>query len=128
MQQNHVKCIDVRRHSFTQSISPTLSIHYRPVINNTDGQTWTARVFYLLAGVSICFLWYVVCDDLILMQLSTLEIRSSFISVFLFIDSILRNSATINTNQIKDGKEEPLWRTSVHLEEVFLFRSMIGSD
>jgi len=45
------------------------------------------------------------------MRLSTFEIRSSFISVLLFIDSILRNSATINKIEIKGRKEEPLWRT-----------------
>ena len=61
------------------------------------------------------------------MLLSTLEIRSSLISVFLFIDSILINSITINKIEIKDRDEEPLWRTSPHLEEV-LFSSMIGSN
>ena len=61
------------------------------------------------------------------MQLSTLEIRSSFIVVLVLIDSILKNSAIINKNEIKDRNEEPLWRTSPHLEEVFLFGSMIGS-
>jgi len=63
---------------------------------------------YLLSGVFISFLWFVVSDYPISMRLSTLEIRSSFISVFLFIDSILKNSATINNNEIKDRNEEPL--------------------
>ena len=62
------------------------------------------------------------------MRLSTFEIRISFISVFLFIDSILKNSAAINNNEIKDRNEEPFWRTSPHLEEVFVFGSMIGSN
>ena len=86
------------------------------------------QVFYLLSGVSISFLWSSVRGDPILMRLSTMEIRMSFISVFLFIDSILKNSATINNNEIKDRYEEPFWRTSPHLEEVFLFGSMIGSN
>ena len=87
-----------------------------------------SEVFYLHSGVSISFLWCVVCGDPISLQLSTFEIRSSFISVFLFIDSILKNSATINNNEIKDRNDAPLWTTSPHLEEVFLFGSMIGSN
>ena len=94
-------------------------------MNKTDNQK---EVVYLHSGVIISFLWSVVCCDLISMRLSTFEIRSSFISVFLLIDSILKNSATINNNEIKDRNEEPLCRTSPHLEEVFLFGSMIGSN
>ena len=85
------------------------------------------KVFYLLSGASISFLWSVVCGDPISKLLSTFEIRNSLISVFLLIDSILKNSATVNNNEIKDRNEEPLWKTSPHLEEVFLLVSMIGS-
>jgi len=72
---------------------------------------WGTFLFFrwrCLSGVFISFLWFVVSDYPISMRLSTLEIRSSFISVFLFIDSILKNSATINNNEIKDRNEEPL--------------------
>ena len=98
------------------------------VSNKSDGQKRTTRVFYLLSGVSISFLLSVVCGDpasMLSMRLSTLEIRNSFISVFLFINSILKNIATISNIEIKDRSEEPLWRTSAHLE-VFLLGSMIS--
>ena len=82
--------------------------------------TYTQAFLFRFCGVF--------CGDPISMRFSTFEIRSSFISVFLFIDSILKNSATINKNEINDRNDAPLWRTSPHLEEVFLFGSMIGSN
>ena len=114
-----VKCSEILAH---------IELLYNPRVNKVFTHSLTARVSTYSPVFRICFLWYVVCDDPILMQLSTLEIRSSFISVFLFIDSILKNSATINKNEIKDRNEEPLLTTSPHLEVVFLFGSMIGCN
>ena len=84
--------------------------------------------FNLPPEISISSLWSVVGVGRISMRLSTFEIRNSFISVFLFMDSILKNSATINNMEIKDRNEEPLWRTSPHLAEDFLFSSMMDSS
>ena len=58
--------------------------------------------------VPISSLGCVVCGDRFSKRLSTFEIRNLFISVFLLIDSILKNSATINNMEIKDKTEEPL--------------------
>ena len=59
------------------------------------------------------------------MQLSTAEMQSSFISVLLFIISILKNSAKMSRIEMKERTEEPLRKASLeHFAEGFLVGSI----
>ena len=64
----------------------------------------------------------------ILRWLSTSEMRSSFIFVFLFIVSILKNSATISRIETKERIKEHLRKASFeHFAEGFFVESIVAS-